>query len=218
MKIYSESDTEELKYEEEILKKLDSVTKKKFFPVIVKPTFYINEKPSVLLKYIPGRILSKKDISPLLIKKIAKKHAEMHRLFLYFNPRHKKSRFSIFNFSFFNLYVRDKKSPHYKMLHDAVTILKQESKLFAKVNFKKSIIHEDLNIENIIVTKNGDINFIDFGESHRAEMISDIAIAIKEIIITNRGVDINLIKNYLDSYQKVTPINKNEISALPLLI
>ena len=218
LKVYSESDIEELKYEEEILRKLDSVTKKKFFPVIVKRTFYINYKPSILLKYIPGRILSKKDISPRLIKKIAKKHAEMHYLFFHFNPRHKKSRFSIFDFSFVDLYVRNKKSPYYKILHDAIIILRQESKLFAKVNFKKSIIHEDLNIENIIVTDNGDVNFIDFGESHRAEIISDIAIAIKEIIITNRGVNINLIQDYLDSYQKVTPINKDEIGALPFLI
>jgi Ser/Thr protein kinase RdoA (MazF antagonist) len=90
--------------------------------------------------------------------------------------------------------------------------------LFKKINFTKSIIHEDLSMENIILSKSNSISFIDFGESHKSEIISDIAITIKEIIISNKGVDFNLIRAYLHSYQKIIRLNKNEIMALPFLL
>lgn len=216
LKTYSKDNNEEVKYEIEILNKLDCVFKKKFFPIVFLNFFYINKKPSILLKYIPGRILSKKDISLYLIKEIAKKQAEMHHSFIDFIPKHKKHRFSIFDFSFFNIYVNNK-SQYHNILQNEINILIQESESFKRMNYIKSIIHEDLSIENIILSKNGNINFIDFGDSHRAEIISDIATGIKELIINNRGLNIPLMKNYLDSYQKVFRLNKDEINLLPFL-
>ncbi len=217
LKIYSKSNIEELRYEIEILNKLNSGVREKYFPVVQKEVFYIDKKPSVLLNYIPGRILVKKDVTSSLIKKIAKKQAEMHYLFTNCIPRHKKVRFSIFDLNFFDLYVK-KENPYYNILHNEISILQRESELFANIHFQKSIIHEDLSLENIIINRSGDINFIDFGESHRAEIISDIAIAIKEIIISNVGVDINLIKDYLGSYKKVICLSKDEISTLLFLL
>lgn len=217
LKIYSENNVEELKYEIEILTKLNSVVRKKYFPVILNQIFYINEKPSVLLGYIAGNILLKNNISSLLIKRIAKKQAEMHYSLNRFKPRHKKNRFSIFDFSFVNIFKRNNNS-YAGLLMNEVSILKQESKLFSNIKFKKSIIHEDLILENIVVSDSGSINFIDFGESHRAEIISDIAIAIKELIIINKGVDLVLIRDFLDSYQKITNLSKDEISVLLFLL
>ena len=63
----------------------------------------------------------------------------------------------------------------------------------------------------------GDIKFIDFSDSHMAEIISDVAIAIKELIIKNKGFNSNLIKQYLDSYQEVFRLNADEINSLPFL-
>ncbi|MDP1729054.1 MAG: phosphotransferase, partial [archaeon] len=180
LKVYPKSNVEEIKYETEILNKLNFGVRKKYFPIISKRIFFINEKPCILLKYIHGSILSKDDISSCLVKEIAQKQATMHRIFINYKPKHKKNRFSIFDFSFADFYLDNNKNLYYNFLYDEIIALKKESKLFAKVKFKKSIIHEDLNIENIIITKNGAINFIDFGESHKAEIISDIAIAIKE--------------------------------------
>ena len=218
LKIYSKQNIEEVKYEKEILEKLNFGFKKKYFPVVLKRIFYVNKKPSILLKYIPGRILSTKDISLRLVKEIAKKQAKMHHYFNNFIPKRKRKRFSIFDFSFINLYIKNNANSYQNILQNMVDILKQQSKLFAKINFKKSIIHEDLSTENVIITKNGGINFIDFGESHRAEIVRDIAIAIKEIIINNKGIDLRLIRAYLDSYQKVIRLNKDEISVLSFLL
>ncbi len=217
LKIYSESNVEEVKYETEILDKLNFSVRKKYFPIILKKIFFIDKKPCILLKYIHGRILSKDDISSCLIKKIAQKQATIHRVFINYTPKHKKNRFSIFDFSFTDFYLNNKKNLYYNFLRNEIVALKKESKLFAKVKFKKSIIHEDLNVENIIVTKNSAVNFIDFGESHKAEVISDIATAIKEIIISGKGVNFGLIQDYLDSYQKIIRLNKDEINALLFL-
>ncbi len=217
LKIYPESTGEDVEYEMEILNKLDSAFSKKYFPVVIKKCFYIEKNPSILLNYISGRILSKKDISLYLVKKIAKKQARMHCSLANFTPKHKKNRFSIFDFSFFNLYVNNN-NPHFKIIQNEVGALKKESKLFKNIDFTKSIIHEDLSAENIILSKNNDINFIDFGESHKSEIISDIAITIKEIIISNKGVDFNLIRGYLNSYQKIIRLNKDEIMTLPFLL
>lgn len=217
LKIYPEGTGEDVEYETEILNKLDSAFSKKYFPVVIKNCFYIEKNPSILLKYIFGRIISKKDISLNLVKKIATKQAQIHYALTNFTPKHKKSRFSIFDFSFFDLFVNNN-NPHFKIIQNEVSALDKESKLFKKINFTKSIIHEDLSTENIILSKNNNISFIDFGESHKSEIISDIAITIKEIIISNKGVDFNLIQEYLNSYQKIIHLNKNEIIALPFLL
>lgn len=217
LKIYPEGAGEEVEYEMEILNKLDSAFNKKYFPVVIKNCFYIEKNPSIILKYIHGRTLSKKDISLNLIKKIAIKQAQTHHALANFTPKHKKNRFSIFDFSFFDLYVNNN-NPYFKIIQNEVSVLGKESKLFKNINFIKSIIHEDLNTENIILSKNNNINFIDFGESHKSEIISDIATTIKEIIISNKGVDFNLIREYLNSYQKIIRLNKNEIAALPFLL
>ena len=59
---------------------------------------------------------------------------------------------------------------------------------------------------------------IDFGESHRAEMASDIAIALKELIIYGKAINWKILKTYLDAYQKINKLNREELMALPFLI
>ena len=213
LKIYSNNNEDEIKSEIEILKKLNSVFNVKFFPIIQKGIFYVNKRPSILVKYIPGNTLLKTSISPHLVKEIAKKQAEIHRALIKFRPKYKKTRVSIFDFSFIN-FCKNIKSPYYSLLNNEIGILKEESTKFVDLNLRKSFIHEDLSLENIIINNKGDVNFIDFGESYRAEIISDISTAIKEIIISNKGLDLVLIKNYLDSYIKVISLKKNEIGML----
>ncbi len=136
LKIYSSSNVEELKYELDILNTLNSSVKSKYFPVIEKSIFYINKKPAVLLKYISGHILSKKEISSNLIKKIAKKQAEMHILFAKYTSKYRKNRYSIFDFSFVDRYIDNDQNLYYDMLHNELIKLKQSSKFFKKVALK----------------------------------------------------------------------------------
>lgn len=215
LKIYSNNN--DVKYEVEILNKLSTSIKQIFFPLIEHDIFLIKDKPSVLFKYIKGTALTKNKISISLIKEIANKQALIHLSLTNFRPKSKKVRFSVFDFSFLSFFCKDNTNLYHKKILEEIKIAKKESKLFSGVDFKKTIIHEDLTPENILITRKG-INFIDFSESHYAESMSDIAIAIKEIIISNGGVDLSLIKNYLNSYQKIITINKKEVGALFFMI
>ena len=216
LKIYPNDN--EVRYEIEILNKLSSSNKPLFSPLVQEGVFFINNKPSILLRYITGCILAKNKISLPVIREIAKKQAKMHLSLLNFKPKNKKVRFSVFDFNFLSFFCKNDKSLYYRKILEEIKIIEKESKSFTKIDFKKTIIHEDLTPENILITKNGDINFVDFGESHYAEMISDIAITIKEIIISNVGVDLLLIQNYLNSYQKIITLDKKEINTLFFMI
>ncbi len=219
VKIYSENKKEELMYETEILNRLNLKNNEKFFPLIINKVFYINEKPSILLNYISGNTLKKKDICLSLIKKIAEKHAKINYSLINFAPKKNKNRFSIFDFSFVDFFLKnDKNSSYFYLLKSEIKALEKESSVFIKAKFKKSIIHEDLTPENIVITKTNNISFIDFGESHYAEIISDVAIAMKEIIIANKGVDFEMIRAYLNHYQIFIHFSREEIGALFFLI
>ena len=71
LKVYLEDKNEEVKYEVEILRKLNLGMERKYFPIIVKGIFYIDKKPAILLKYIPGKMVSKNSVSRRLVKEIA---------------------------------------------------------------------------------------------------------------------------------------------------
>jgi len=212
------SNDNDVRYEMEVLNRLSKNNKPAFTPFVQEGIFFINKKPSFLLRYMSGTILTKNKISLSTIRKIAIRQAKLHHSLFNFSPKSKKERFSVFDFKFLLFFCKDNNNLYYKNILDEINIIKKESKLFTKIDFKKTIIHEDLTPENILIGKNGNINFIDFGESHYAEIISDIAIAIKEIIIGNKGVDLLLIKNYLNSYQEIITINKKEIDTLFFMI
>ncbi len=215
LKIYPND--KEIGYEVEILNKLSCNNRQIFSPVVQKDVFFIKDKPAILLKYVKGDTLIKKQVSLSVIKKIATKQAKMHLSLLNFKPKNQKERFFIFDFSFLSYFCKNTKNTNFKRIQTEINTLKKESKLYIKINFKKSIIHEDLTQENILITNNN-INFIDFGESHYAEIISDIGIAIKEIIIKNKGINLDPIQNYLNSYQKYIRLDKKEINALFFII
>lgn len=218
LKIYSSNDIEEVKYELEILYKLNSNNnQKKYFPIIKEGIFLIDQNPSIILEYIQGKTLSVKDINPLTVKMIAKIQAQMHYFLIDHVPIHEKFRFSIFDFSFVDSFKNKDEKLYDDILKNEFIYLNRESERVKNLNLRKTIIHEDLNKDNIIINKKGEIKFIDFGDSHRAEIISDVAIAIKELIINNKGFDFFLIKKYLDSYQNFFKLNNDEINSLPFL-
>lgn len=218
LKIYSSENIEEVKYELEILYKLNLDNKyKKYFPAVKEGIFYIGKNPSIILEYVQGRTLSTKDINLSTIRRVAKIQAQMHRFMGDYVPTHKKFRFLIFDFTFVNFFKNKGNKIYNNILKNEIFFLRQESRRLKKFNLRKTVIHEDLNKDNIIINKNGEIKFIDFGDSHRAEIISDVATAIKELIINNKGFNSTLIKKYLDSYQEVFRINEDEINSLPFL-
>lgn len=218
LKVYQTDDLDEINYEIEILRELKRKNKNGlYFPTIKNEIFFVNQKPAVLFDYIPGKSLSIKDINSSVLKKIANKQAGMHRALLSYKPVNKKFRFPIFDFGFSNIFtIEDQKLQ--SMVKNELRLLKNESKSIDKLDLKKSIIHEDLNPENIILGDDREVRFVDFSDSHHAEIISDIATSIKELILNKKGLDFKLMNDYLDSYQGVFPIDKKEITLLPFLL
>lgn len=216
LKIYSKKDIEDLKFEIELLNHLKQNAQNIFFPIVEK-TFSYHERPCILLKYVPGRTMTKNDISSKIIKSIAEKQAKMHKIFATFVSEKTKKRFSIVDFGFTDQFMIGRNDKNYKIINNEIKLLEKEAVILNKISFSKSIIHEDLSMENIIINK-GKIIFIDFGESHYAEIISDIAIAIKELIITQKGMRTDLIKDYLNTYQCVTSLSDSELNAISFLL
>ena len=71
---------------------------------------------------------------------------------------------------------------------------------FANKLERKSVLHYDLTKDNIFVY-NGNIGFIDFDDAMYGDSVCDIAIAILLLFISkSRGIDINGIKVFIDSY------------------
>lgn len=217
LKIYSLKNVEEVEYELEIIKKLRSISRFNNFPTTKSDIFNINGKPMVLFYYIEGKTLCTRDVNFSTIEKIAKIQAQMHKNLLNFFPVHKKFRFPIFDFSFVDYFKNILPSTNDAFLLSEINILRKEAYRFAGIKFRKTIIHEDLNLDNIVRNKNKQLVFIDFGDSHRAEIISDIATATKELIINVKGLDFTLVKKYLDSYQKILTLAKKDLEILPFL-
>lgn len=219
LKVYSGSDTEEIRYEIEILNRLKAVTRgERYFPTLKKGIFYVNRRPAILLDYIYGKVLKPGDLSEDTIKKIAATQAKMHSALVNYEPVHKKFRFPILDFDFAKLFLNSCESPYNIIVQKEIRALKKESLPLKKLSLEKTIIHEDLTAENIIMNDLGEVKFIDFGESHKAEAISDIATAIKELVVGDNGVNFDFIKQYLDSYRGVRPVTREELDLLPFLL
>ena len=205
LKSYKNTLLNEVIFETSILSHLKRFNSK--FPSPIRKVFYVNSLPCVLYTFIEGRGLVPHDINISTLQKIAELQALIHKNLVNFIPYGNKERFSIFDLSFVDAFRCDCSAEDALLIKNCRDWLVTRLNRFKRSNFPKSIIHEDLEMENILVDRKGDIKFIDFGESHRAEVVSDIAIAIKELIVNNYGTNTNsLIRAYLDAYEANNPI------------
>lgn len=205
LKSYKNTSINEVIFETSILSHLKRFNSR--FPSPIRKIFYINYLPCVLYTFIEGRGLVPHDINISTLQKVAELQALMHKNLANFKPKGFKERFSIFDLSFVSTLRCDYSPMDALLIKNCRDWLKDRLEKCKSSNLAKSIIHEDLEMENIFIDKKGNIKFIDFGESHRAEIISDVAIAIKELVINNFGTDTyNFIEAYLDAYKKTNPI------------
>jgi len=218
LKIFPLKDLGELVFEKSILEELSKSTKGYIEPF--GEILQFEDEIFILYKYFDGDPLSPVDIKKKTLKKIAHMQANMHKTLQNFNPEGKRERFSIFDLSFIDLFSRKEEDPEIEdVIHLAKEKIASYISKYKNINLPKSIIHEDLELVNILQNSKQELLFIDFGESHFAPVISDIAIAIKELIINTQGLDTNLIETYIKAYQDKFPIlTEQQLDMLNFLI
>lgn len=205
LKSYNNTSINEIIFEISILSHLKLISNK--FPSPVGDVFYINSLPCVLYTFIEGHGLEPRDVNITTLQKVAGLQALMHKSLANFTPDGKKERFSIFDLSFIDVFRCACSAKDALLIKNCRDWLATRLDGFKKSDLPKSTIHEDLEMENVLVDKKGEVKFIDFGESHKAEVVSDIATAIKEIIINNYGINThNLIGAYLEIYENNNPV------------
>lgn len=218
LKSYKNTSVDEINFELSILNHLKFISNRFLSPVT--KIFYIDDLPCVMYSFLTGRGLLLSDIDTLTLEKVANLQALMHKYLADFSPGGYKKRFSIYDLSFLDVFKCEYLPDVRKLVKKGKSWLLINLEVHKKTSFPKSIIHEDLEMENVFIDDSGNIKFIDFSESHYAEVVSDIATAIKELIINNKGLDAKLIEKYLSSYYKTNPIiDKTQLQMLyPLFV
>ena len=86
-----------------------------------------------------------------------------------------------------------------------------------KKNLKYSVTHGDPNDYNIVVKNKKIVGLIDFGDSIYAPSINDLAIALSYALMQSQNL-FDTLHNIIGSYNKIYPINDDEIYSLLGLI
>ena len=210
VKVYVSGFAEERIFEAKVLEKLRDEGCLFVIKLITETPLIVNGIPVMIFEAINGIKYSYQQFSSKELKSIATKIAQMHNTLRFFNPG-EKNRFPLLGFDFiseFNLTMKD------HLIIKGIQLLKE---LYGKVNIKQlvpTIIHDDFSPHNIMKTKDGIINFIDFDDAHSSYRISDIGTAIKEFLIhPMMKVDDKSIAIFIKNYESVkgTPkITKQE--------
>ena len=84
--------------------------------------------------------------------------------------------------------------------------------------FRRQVIHNDANPENILTDVSGGAvkGFIDFGDMLEAPLIVEPAIAAS--YLRDTGDPWRLVRPFVNAYQSVIPLEADELAVLPLLI
>lgn len=204
LKLFKKQKLEELRFEAHILQYLNNFDG---YIHVVSDIHDFEDKLFLIYEFFEGSPLAYEDIKLDTLRQVALLQAHMHKVLLGKEFRGSRERFPIFDLSFVNEFTKECRDEKVlDLINTAEAKLDQLRIIFKNSDLPTSVIHEDLEMVNILKSKKGQYCFIDFGESHIAPIISDISTVIKEIIINPKGISKDLIKEYLHAYQKNNPL------------
>jgi len=212
-KIYNLSDEKDVAFELSIINYL---SQKKFpCPRIVPDVrdrlfaFY-HTKPAVLLRYIPGEMIS--SITQGEMKRIGAGVGLLHKLLQNFDQPIKRVTWEVRDIEG-HIKFESKKIVE-KQYPDAENFTKYVASEFQKLEFPgdlpKGITHQDVKPENIIIDSQGNISFIDFNDCYRGSLIFDVMTTIIWTCFKHYTLDVGLFKSYLYGYMKERPFTQLE--------
>jgi len=191
-------------------------------PTTIKPITTLNDNSFTrLLSYIEGDFLAQAEQNKVLLFNFGKAIAQLDKHLLSKRSYPIEARKQVWDLQYCLLNktkinhikeVSKRKLVHYFFDQFERHILPKQDEL------RYSIIHGDLNENNVLVEKNEIVGFIDFGDICYSPLINEIAIAITYIMLLNKKDLIKKACNVLTGYHSVTPLLKEEVELLYYLI
>jgi Ser/Thr protein kinase RdoA (MazF antagonist) len=83
-----------------------------------------------------------------------------------------------------------------------------------KTKLKKSVIHGDANMINMLFDKNRLVGIIDFGDVHEDYRLTDPMFFISDKLMHASGIDYSKVKIFLKAYTKYVALNDEELRAI----
>ena len=215
----------QLEYQDLLIQHLRSNKQlKEIYPKILhkKILFYEDNKNRVcavrLLTYINGNMYAKSKINTSIEKSLGKLLAIQSKQL---NSFMHSQAMRIFEWDPSNImWVKKFLSLFSGFKKDVIIESIQQHELFVqknKKNLKHSVTHGDPNDYNIVVKNEKIVGLIDFGDSIYAPSINDLAIALSYSLTQSQNL-FDTLNNIVGSYNKICPINDDEIYSLFSLI
>ncbi len=182
---------------------------------------YEDDSFSRLLPYIEGELLAKVDHTATLLHGFGMAAAHMNACLLEVKNTFIQSRELAWDMKY--TLLNSEKVIHIADLADSKVVSYYldvfEQKILPIQNkLRQSIIHSDLNDNNIIVDGETVAGIIDFGDIAHSPLIYEVAIALTYIMMANEENPFEKAKAFLLGYHSIYPLKQEEIELLHILI
>ncbi|MBI4150539.1 homoserine kinase [Candidatus Woesearchaeota archaeon] len=92
--------------------------------------------------------------------------------------------------------------------------ISRELKEVKRSRLRTGMIHADFRPDNLLVRKNKLVAILDFDDAHKDYFSYELAVTLVAIFIRSRSTDLAGFKTFMDAYQKIFPLNKDERKAI----
>ncbi len=214
LKLYEYSSKKEIKKIYSILEKL------KYKNIPLAKTYLTNDnnlivekyKPLVIQEYVSGKEI--KDANKSFVVDFARTLGKIDRELLKIKPIKKtlSKRFKPSDYrsdsvvAGFNFDIKEK------------VLLKELNKEVDKAKLRRTLIHGDFQLNNLLVEKNKIKAVIDWDDMHEGLLVDEIAVALNHLFFTMGKTDKKYLSDFFKEYGKFVKLTINEKKAIYFLI
>ena len=174
-----------------------------------------------LLNYIEGDFLANTTLSDELLYNFGKSIAQLNLLFKGKRSAVIEARKQVWDLQYCLLNkpkMNFIENPSQRKLVDYFFDLFEHHVLPKQDSLRHSIIHGDLNENNVLTSENAVTGIIDFGDICYAPLINEVAIAITYVMLLDEKDSLSKAAMVLKGYHETLPLLKEEVALLYYLI